>query len=298
MPRFTLLIFVIAVTSLSAHAQQREDPPWLKEFVNKRIVYQVPGMKNVRVKRNLVYKSAGRRELQMDVYSRRSSRRRLPAVLFIHGGRVPPNLLTTPKDWAAYVSFGELAAASGFVGVTFNHRFYTWESLADSQADVMDAVKYVRANAAMLGVDPERIILWAISAGGIFLSEPLRARPAYVTALIGYYVELDLRNARQAAPASVSDETLRNFSPVYYLEQAAKDHIFPPMFIARAGLDEASLNGGLDHFVQLALKNNVPLELFNHPEGQHGFDIENDNERSREILKRTIEFIRTHSARP
>ncbi len=304
MPRFTLLFFVIVITCLSTHGQQREDPPWLKEFVNKRIVYQVPGMQNVRVKRNLVYKSAGGRELQMDVYSPRSSRRRLPAVLFIHGGRVPPNLLTTPKDWAVYVSFGELAAASGFVGVTFNHRFYTWESLADSQADVMDAMKYVRANAAMLGVDPERIILWAISAGGIFLSEPLRDRPAYVTALIGYYVELDLRNARRAAPASVSDDTLRDFSPVYYLEKAAavqpessakKNHIFPPMFIARAGLDEASLNGGLDRFVQLALKNNVSIELFNHSDGHHGFDIEDDNERSREILKRTIEFIRTHS---
>ena len=298
MQRFTLLIFVIVTTCLSTHGQQRQDPPWLKEFVNKRIVYQVPGMQKVRVKRNLVYKSAGGRDLQMDVYSPRSSRRRLPAVLFIHGGRVPPNLLTTPKDWAVYVSFGELAAASGFVGVTFNHRFYTWESLADSQADVMDAVKYVRENAAMLGVDPERIILWGISAGGIFLSEPLRDRPPYVSALIGYYVQLDLRTSRRAAPASVSDETLRDFSPLYYLEKAAtKNYTYPPMFIARAGLDDANLNGGLDSFVQLALKNNVSLELFNHPQGHHGFDIEDDNERSREILKRTIEFIRTHSVR-
>jgi len=66
----------------------------------------------------------------------RSTRR--PAVIFIHGGRIPPNLRTTPKDWGAYVSFGQLVAASGFVGVTFNHRFYTWESLNDSQSDVMD----------------------------------------------------------------------------------------------------------------------------------------------------------------
>ena len=293
MPRFSLLIFLIVITSSSTYGQQREDPPWLKEFVNKRIVYPVPGMRSVRVKRNLVYKRAGGRELQMDVYSPRSSHRRLPAVLFIHGGRVPPNLLTTPKDWAVYVSFGELVAASGFVSVTFNHRFYTWESLADSQADVEDAIKYVRANAATLGVDPERIILWAISAGGIFLSGPLRDRPSYVRAIVGYYVELDLRNARQAAPATVSDETLRNFSPVYYLEKAAgQNQNFPPMFIARAGLDDADLNRGLDQFVQLALKKNVSLELFNHPAGHHGFDIEDDNERSREILKRTIEFIK------
>src|SRR5215207_11359041 len=121
-------LFLIATCVVSAHAQQREDPPWLKSFVNKRIVYEVPGMRSVRVKRNLVYKRAGSTDLQMDVYSPKTPRGRLPAVIFVHGGRIPPNLLTTPKDWAVYVSFGELVAASGFVGVTFNHRFHTWES--------------------------------------------------------------------------------------------------------------------------------------------------------------------------
>jgi hypothetical protein len=33
----------------------------------------------------------------------------------------------------------------------------------------------------------------------------------------------------------------------------------------------------------------------NHPTGHHGFDIEDNNNRSREILKRTIEFIREHT---
>lgn len=291
----TSLILIIATLALSTYAQQREDPPWLKEFIGKRIVYQVPGMKTVRVKRNLVYKHAGGQDLEMDVYSPRVARGPLPAVLFIHGGRIPPNLLTRPKDWAVYISFGELVAASGFVGVTFNHRFHTWENLADSQADAMDAIKYVRDNAATLGVDSEHIILWAISAGGIFLSQPLRDRPSYVSALIAYYAQLDLRESRRSAPATVSDETLRDFSPVYYLEKGAQ--VQPPIFIARAGLDGASLNAGIDRFVQLALKNNLALELFNHPTGHHGFDIEDDNDRSREILRRTIEFIRTHSRR-
>lgn len=295
MREFMLLILLITSATFTAAQQQREDPQWLKEFVGKRIVYQVPGMKSVRVKRNLIYKRAGDNQLQMDVYSPRVSRGRLPAVLFIHGGRIPPNLLTTPKDWAVYVSFGELVAASGFVGVTFNHRFHTWESLADSQNDVMDAIKYVRDNATRLGVDPDRIVLWAVSAGGIFLSHPLRDHPSYLRAIVGYYVEMDLRNSRQAAPASVTDETLRDFSPVYHLERDGKSK--PPMFIARAGLDDAELNGGLDRFAGLALKNNVSLELLNHPTGHHGFDIEDDNARSREILKRTIEFIRTHTAK-
>jgi len=294
------LLCLILITATFAQAQQREDPPWLKEFVHKRIVYQVPGMRSVRVKKDLVYKRAANEELLMDVYLPRSSRRPVPAVLFVHGGRIPPNLLTTAKNWAVYVSFGELVAASGFVGITFNHRFYTWQSLADSQADVMDAIKYVRDNAAMLGVDPERIVLWTVSAGGIFLSRPLQERPSYLQSIVAYYSQLDLQNERKSAPASVSDDTLREFSPVYQLEKSAAASepagasMFPPMFIARAGLDDAGLNDGLDRFVQAALKYNVSIEVLNHATGHHGFDIEDDNARSREILKRTLEFLTTH----
>ena len=300
MRQLTLTILLMLTVLTSTHAQQRQDPPWLKEFVAKRIVYEVPGMAAVRVKKDLVYKRAETEQLRMDVYSPRAQRRPVPAVLFIHGGRVPPNLLTTPKDWAVYVSFGQLMAASGFVGVTFNHRFYKWESLADAQSDVMDAIEYVRDHAATLGVDPERIVLWSVSAGGIFLSQPLRDLPSYMKAIVAYYSELDLQNERASAPASVSDETLKRFSPVHYLEELANRTTtrpstvaLPPMFIARAGLDDKSLNDGLDRFVQAALKNNATLQLYNHATGHHGFDIQDDNERSREILKQTVEFLKT-----
>ena len=104
---------------------------------------------------------------------------------------------------------------------------------------------------------------------------------------------MDLQSARASAPASVSDETLRDFSPVYQLEKIAERTPLPPMFVARAGLDDASLNAGLDRFVQLALKNNASIEVLNHATGHHGFDIEDNNDRSREILKRTLEFLKT-----
>ena len=291
-------LFLMMTCVLAAHAQQRQDPPWLALFVNKRIVYEVPGMRSVRVKKNLVYKRADNSDLQMDVYSPKTSRGRLPAVLFVHGGRIPANLLTTPKEWAVYVSFGELVAASGFVGVTFNHRFHRWNNLADSQADVMDAIKYVRDQSATLGVDPDRIVLWVVSAGGIFLSRPLQERPPYLKSIVAYYPQMDLQTSRASAPAWVTDETLREFSPVYHLEKisAAQGSLLPPMFIARAGLDVADLNAGLDQFVQLALKNNMSIEVLNHATGHHGFDIEDDNARSREILKRTIEFLKITTA--
>jgi hypothetical protein len=39
---------------------------------------------------------------------------------------------------------------------------------------------------------------------------------------------------------------------------------------------------------------NLTIDLFNHPTGQHGFDIEDNNDRSRQIIMRTIEFIKAH----
>jgi dienelactone hydrolase len=177
--------------------------------------------------------------------------------------------------------------------VTFNHRFYAWESLNDSQSDVMDLIAYVRDRADSLGVDKDRLILWSVSAGGIFLSQPLRDRPPYIRCLVAYYSELDLQNERKSAPPSVTDEMLREFSPVHHL--AGSDKGIPAIFIARAGLDDADLNDGIDRFAQTALSKNVTLDLMNHATGHHGFDVEDNNERSREIIKQTIEFIKQHS---
>ena len=289
-----LSLFISLSLQAPAAAQSpRQDPDWLKEFAHKRIVYSVPGMRRVRVRRDLTYKRVAGAELKMDVYSPPGARgARRPAVIFIHGGRIPPNLRTKPKDWGAYVSFGQLVAASGFVGVTFNHRFYTWDSLADSQADLSDLIAYVREHAESLGVDRERIVLWSVSAGGIFLSRPLRERPSYVRCVVAYYSELDLQGQRASAPASVTDETLKEFSPVYHLTRGDKG--FPPFFIARAGLDDPVLNSGIDRFVQGALSKNLTVEVLNHSTGRHGFDVEDDNERSREVIRRTLDFIRAH----
>lgn len=289
--RTTVMLLACAIPFSTGVAQQLQDPPWLKLFAFKRIVYSVPEMTRVKVKKNLIYKRASAEELKMDVYSPPGKQRR-PAVIFIHGGRIPRNLLTTPKDWGAYVSLGQLVAASGFVGVTFNHRFYAWKSLGDSQSDVMDLIAYVRDNAESLGVDKDRIILWALSAGGIFLSQPLQQAQPYIRSIVAYYSELDLQNQRKSAPASVTDETLREFSPVHHLSNKEKN--VPPMFVARAGLDDKELNDGIDRFVQLALSRNLTVDVVNHATGHHAFDIEDNNERSREIIKRTIEFIKAH----
>jgi acetyl esterase/lipase len=265
--------------------------PSFEEMIKLPIVYNIPGMDRTAVRRGVVYKTTGEiagTSLRMDIYSPGGSEKaRLPAIFFIHGGPVPD---ASPKDWGVFTSYGRLLSASGFVAVTFNHGFSGPERLLAAAADVDEAIAHVRANADGLGIDPDRLGLWAFSGGGPFLSAAMRDRPPYVRALVAFYAVLDLRAKPPGASAAVTDEMRRDFSPLVHL--GAEGTGMAPIFVARAGLDHPLLNGPMDRFVQEALARNLTLEVMNHATGRHGFDILDDDARSREIIARTLDFLK------
>jgi acetyl esterase/lipase len=73
-----------------------------------------------------------------------------------------------------------LVAASGFVGVTFNHRLFSVADFDRSAEEVAAAVAFVRSHAARFTADPERTAMWACSGGGPLLASAFRDRPAHV----------------------------------------------------------------------------------------------------------------------
>ena len=79
--------------------------------------------------------------LQMDVYSPPGPPRPRPAVMLVHGGPIPK---IGAKNMGVFVSYGELLAASGFVAVSFDHRFLGAARLPDAGADVADLMSHVR----------------------------------------------------------------------------------------------------------------------------------------------------------
>lgn len=287
------VIFVSGITAQESATTKLEDPPWLKNIASKRLLYSLPGMERIKAQKNVTYKTVAGDELKADVYAPPKVRARelRPAIVFIHGGALPPNLLTKPKEWGVFESYGQLAAASGFIGVTFNHRYYGYNYLDAAQADVNDLIVYIRGNAEQFGIDKERIFIWAFSGGGVFLSHALRDAPTYIRGIIAYYAVLDLRSLRKTIPAAISDKTLEDFSPLFYL--TGKN--IAPLFVARAGQDNPNLNKSLDEFVREATAKNLNVDFSNHAAGQHAFDTLNDDARTREIIKRTLEFIKNHS---
>jgi acetyl esterase/lipase len=286
-----LALTLFVLTEPEGGSQVEKKTPSFEEMVKMRVVLSVPGMDGVSARRNITYKTADGQLLQMDVFTPPGSPRPRPGVVLVHGGPIPR---LGAKNMGVFVSYGELLAASGFVAVTFDHRFLAPARLADAGGDVTDLLTHVRENAASLGIDPERLALWAFSGGGPFLAAPLREPRPWLRAVVAYYAVLDLQQPAPSSDSGIGPDVRRAFSALDALGADANGA--PPLLVARAGLDHPWLNGGLDRFVAAACAQGATLELLNHPQGRHGFDILDDDARSRQIIRRTLEFLREHLA--
>ncbi len=215
---------------------------------------------------------------------------RRPSVLFIHGG-VPAG--SPAKNMGIFTSWGRLVAASGMVGITFTHRLgYPKPLLAEAASDVNTALNYIRTNADSLNIDKDRICLAAYSGGGPMLSIAMRDKLQYVRCLVAFYAFMDIQQSEMHRSNETPD-MVKTFSPITYLADDVSK--IAPMFIARAGLDEVpTMNDSIDRFTREAISKNAAITVANHPQGVHGFDNQNDDDRSREIIQSVIAFIRMH----
>lgn len=265
-----------------------------QDMYKKPLVYKIPGMDAVEIHRDITYKQVEAMDLKMDIYvpPGLSAEARVPVVFFIHGGFIPRNVTFLPKDWGVYQSYGKLAAASGMVGITFNHRYWGWtkDDMDRSFGDVLEAIRFVRDRADSYHTDPDRATLWGFSGGGPHLSLAIREKMDFVRCLVAFYALIDLAPQVRSMSLDPEKERTAEYSLMTYISQA--EARFPPIFIGRAGLDAPAINESVDLFVGRALARNVMIDLANHPKGRHGFDILDDDERSREIIARAIEFIK------
>lgn len=288
-----IFILLAAITVVAQNTDEQEQIRRFREIVMRPVVYKVAGMEQVKIIANIDYAKSGSEFRKMDVYlpPKLAKTEKLPAVIFIHGGT---SERFTPKDWGIYTSWGRLVAASGMAAVTFTHRLgFPKTMLEEGMSDVNSAINYVRANADALNIDKDRIALIAFSAGGPMLSQAMREKPAYIKCLVAYYAFMDVRQS-DAHKQSETPETVMKFSNITYLDAPDANKI-APLFIARAGRDEIpTMNDSIDRFIQAAIAKNLAITVVNHPTGVHGFDNGTDDERSREIIRQTLEFMKLH----
>jgi acetyl esterase len=111
-----------------------------------------------------VYKQVGAMELRLYVFAppERKPGERRPAILFFHGGGF------VGGDPSSYLDQCKHFAARGMVAITAAYRLKGQEdaNVLDSCMDGKSAVRWVRAHADELGIEPGRLAVGGGSAGG------------------------------------------------------------------------------------------------------------------------------------
>ena len=282
------VILLAHSVGVGAQAQNRVDPARVS------IVYRVPKMERVAVRRGIVFDDTAGKPLALDAYIPPGVRRgaRLPSIVFISGAE-------NVRQWRWFITLGQLAAAHGIVGIVPDKRYPRGlDGLRTGFEDTEKVLAYLRTNGDRLGIDPQRICLWTFSAGGRLTTVGLTSGAPALRCLVSFYGILDLsQDFAGIVDEKERDSLLKRYSPLHVLESTTgSGGKVPPILIGRAGKDAPFINSGIDRFVATALRSNVALTILNYPEGDHGFDGLNDTPQSRAIIKATLQFIIDNTA--
>ena len=115
---------------------------------------------NVTFERDITYAEAGGAKMQLNLARPKNATGPLPAVLCIHGGGFRAG------SREGYNKLCLTLAQHGFVAATISYRLAPAHQFPAAVHDTKAAVRWLRANAAKLGINPERIGVTGGSAGG------------------------------------------------------------------------------------------------------------------------------------
>ena len=229
-----------------------------------------------------VFKQVGDVRLRLYVFvpeDHQSGDRRAAIVFFFGGGW----LRGSPAQFAPQCRY---LAARGMVALTAEYR--TWEThratIADAVADAQSALRWTRANAGRLGIDPNRLAAGGGSAGGhlaaavAFLRDFTRGEDASVcfrpNALVLFNPVLDLRAVRPREQATARNPGLhaRLGAETSQLSPAAHiGHDAPPTIIFHGKSDRLIPLERMEEFARAVRAAGGRCELVGFEGAGHGF---------------------------
>jgi len=259
---------------------------------------------DIKVDVDVVYLPGDRKE-KLDVYHPLgvAAGQLAPAVLYFHGGGF--NDGDKAKDRETSIC-SELARA-GFLAVSANYKLRKMQGQVTWPRNIHDcklALRWLRDNAARLGVDPNRIGVMGCSAGGAIATllaytqasdglEPPEAdqtTPPRVACVVDFYGPMDLMSFHDmkmfAKTREEAPELYRQASALGYVDKSD-----PPTLIVH-GLSDETVN--VEQSEKLAAKleeAGVPHELITIPYAPHNFDL---RPLQRDLRPVVIDFLKKH----
>jgi len=225
-----------------------------------------------------------------------------PAVLLFHGG----GWSVGSPEWT--YSAAQRFAANGLVAIPVEYRLSNGEvTPIDAQADVCAAFRWVRSRHAELGIDPQRVVGYGVSAGGQLVSGTAtygcpdtgpEAESAAPNLLLLWSPALDMardgwfeRKLQGRAPAS-------DYSPLEHVGKAT-----PATCIVQGDADTLTPLSGAKGFCAALAKQGTECVLDVHAGVGHLMtrnlaeqerDFDPDPEAVAAGVKRQLEFLRAH----
>jgi acetyl esterase/lipase len=236
---------------------------------------------------DLEYSNVGQRSMLDIVRPKASSNEKRPAVLLVHGGGFRRGNRQSQLPVAIKL------AERGYVAAAVSYRLSPRHQFPAPVEDVKAAVRYLRANAARFGIDPDRIGAMGGSAGGhlvLFLgltpnvaefegSGPNREYSSRVSCVVNYYGPTDFTqsyaksvDAAEVLPLFLGGDLKSN--------RLAHMRSSPLNWVTPQAAPVLSIHGTEDTFVayehsvwitERLLAAGVPAELETIPGAGHGF---------------------------
>jgi acetyl esterase/lipase len=260
----------------------------------------------VRIEEDVVVGAAGGRALSCDLYHPPQPGTARPAVLLIHGGA------WAHGDRKQLRGYGLLLARRGYVCAAAEYRLSGDAKWPAQLHDVKAALRFMRAQSASLGIDPNKICVSGNSAGGhlaLMLAatanvpefEGDSGHPGAGTACaacIAFYPPTKLFGAQgpeSYAPglfaAGVSEADARRASPLEYARQD-----FAPTLLIHGNRDKVVLPRASLSMYEALSRCGASVELHMYDGVAHGFDAR--REYGRQCADIMLLFLDRHMLEP
>ena len=236
-----------------------------------------PARDAANVERDVVFGKGGDVDLHCDIYKPSATASKRMALLHLHGGGF------TGGNKNGLAPGLQSLSALGYVNIAVQYRLAGAARWPAQIEDVKAAIRWTRANASRLGIDPARIGVAGYSAGGhlALFAAGTQSQPQYegsggnagagtqVAACMAYYAVTgpawgDFRK-QFPMPEGSTDEAWKQAEPGTHVKG------FPPTVLYHGLADTTVRPESSEEFLKVLRGANIPSELHEFAGVPHGF---------------------------